>query len=276
VPSKLTSTNGSGSARAQLRADAEAAAEIIFRSVVPLAVPDRTAEYPESAGSAVLLEHVGKRFLVTAAHNLDFNPDCTFYIGTPSEWLELPFGFIATHKKQAGGRKNRFDYAVLEIEAPFAERLGELHFLSASQIARGLPEDLGEAPCVFAGYPDAGLVALPEYRTSSEKLIFRGSIASRSRHVEAKLKPYEHVAVNHSFRRVVGQKGLRKPPRLEGTSGGGIFLLRPPRQGNALSTTQLIAITSDRDPPRGLVYGARIDVILRSIELKFVQVASGT
>jgi hypothetical protein len=262
--------NGNEQARIVLLAQLETLAAAVFRYVAPLAVPDPTGEYLEAAGSLVLLTHMGKRFIVTAAHNLDHNPGCTFYVGTDTEWVEIPLGFFATHEKQADGKPNRFDYAVLEVDANFASKLDGLDFLSSDLVAASMAEDLGGRHCVLSGYPDYRLQTLRGYRTSSEKLLYRGSIANRSRHIDAKLKQNEHIAVSHSFRRVIGPKGWRKPPDLSGTSGGGIFILVSARTSSTDPGFRLVAITSNKLPARHLVYGARIDVILRSIELKFI------
>jgi len=131
---QLNSSNSNKEARLHLLAQSEALAERIFRFVAPLAVPDRSGDYPEAAGSLVLLKHLGRTFLVTAAHNLDNNPGCTFYLGTATEWIEVPSGFFATNEKQTDGKSNRFDYAVLEADANFVAQLDGLDFLSAMKL----------------------------------------------------------------------------------------------------------------------------------------------
>lgn len=137
--------------RARLKEWTDQAQSRYFDSVRPIywATPSGTAE---AIGSSFLFQVDGRRFLVTAAHVLDLNQQSTLYVGGRQE-LELINGNANVTKAPASGRRrDKYDFAFMELSLEFAERLGIDAFIDVNNISNN--RGTMDGRCFMAlGYP---------------------------------------------------------------------------------------------------------------------------
>src|SRR5665213_4409320 len=96
--------------RERIRRVQEDAAAQLRWSVRPLAVPDSTGLELIPAGSAVLIWHRGTRYILSAAHVVELYPECAYYLGTRSTWIELPRPFRVPPVPPGGRDNDPYDF----------------------------------------------------------------------------------------------------------------------------------------------------------------------
>lgn len=145
--------------RAWIKERTDHAQNHFFPSVRPI-YWTAPAGIAEAVGSSLLLQVDGRRYLVTAAHVLDFNKDSTLYVAGNNA-LEKITGVAGVTKAPASGRSDdKYDFAFMELPKDFIERLGVDFFIDANEVAqnRGAPD----GRCFMAlGYPASRNKAKP-------------------------------------------------------------------------------------------------------------------
>lgn len=138
-------------ARDWIKDRTEKSQERFFRSVRPIygLTPSDTAM---AVGTSFLFQVDGRRFLVTAAHVIDWNQQTTLYVAGVGT-LEQITGVAGVTKAPATGRSgDKYDFAFMELSNDFAERVGTDAFLNADDVS----ENRGtmDGRCFMAlGYP---------------------------------------------------------------------------------------------------------------------------
>src|SRR5437868_6463036 len=99
---------GMMSANEYIHARTSSAGTYLLPSVRTLAVARSAESELEAVGTAVLVWHRGQRFILSAAHVVDDNPDFGLFIGTKSAWVQIDGPFRVP---VGGKRSDTFDLA---------------------------------------------------------------------------------------------------------------------------------------------------------------------
>ena len=93
---------------------------------------------PIPIGSCVLLLVDGQRYVVTAAHIIDWISDAALYVaGLVGQRLVQILGDVSSTRPPTGGRrKDRWDFAFWPISAEIASALGAVRFLDANEVSQ--------------------------------------------------------------------------------------------------------------------------------------------
>ena len=121
----------------QLQECSEEAARVFHSSVRPIfASLDGTR--PELIGSCFLLYVDGTKYVVTAAHIVDWTATHAIYVGgTVGTQPVQIVGEIKSTREPSGGRKNdKFDCAFWKVSADAERELGAVTFLDDSRVSR--------------------------------------------------------------------------------------------------------------------------------------------
>ncbi len=92
---------------------------------------------PKPIGSCVLLLVEGKRYVVTAAHVIDWLTESALYVGgLVGQRLVQIVGDVSSTRPPAGGRRrDRWDFAFWPISAQSASELGDVRFADANDLS---------------------------------------------------------------------------------------------------------------------------------------------
>lgn len=249
----------------------KAAGEPLLPSVRPLMIPDEHGD-PLPAGSAVLMWHRGKRYLVSAAHVLDEYEDRQYYLGTESDWIEIPGPFVVNKLPPSGNREDDLmDFGFRLVEDELAEKLDGCHFLTANQIGEKDEPDSRpprRSKYLAIGYP----LNRFEYRwrdqvTTPKNLSYLSTAAQPKLYTDLGVTPKTHVLIDFDHEAVVGPKGVQQAPKLTGMSGGGIFVMPGLREPGIVALPQFVGVTIQQRKDKKLLIGIRIAVLLQAIEL---------
>jgi hypothetical protein len=246
----------------------EAASQILLRSV--RAVGAGMAKFDLTpAGSAVLLSHEGKRYIVTAAHVLDLYEGRPYFIGTDSTWVQLPGSFRAINPPAGGREADVYDFAFAPVSEEYARGLEGCEFLTAAHIGTRdtlVFDGAHRSKYVAFGYPLNRLeLKRGSHQTTTNNLAFISNIAPRAKYTKAKLDPRSHILLEFDASAVMGPKGAGPAPMVAGLSGGGIFRVPGLERRGDLSPARLSAITIEHRAADKLMVGVRIDVVLEGI-----------
>ncbi len=114
----------------------EESAKDLQRSVRPIyASTDGTK--PQPVWSCVLLQVEGRKYVVTAAHVIDWLADAALYVaGLVGQQLVQIVGEVSSTQAPIGGRrKDRWDFAFWPITARAASGLGVVRFLDSNDLS---------------------------------------------------------------------------------------------------------------------------------------------
>lgn len=138
-------------ARYWLKERTEKSQAHFFRSVRPVYGLTHS-DTPMAVGTSFLFQVDGRKFLITAAHVIDWNQQTTLYVAGLAT-LEQITGDAGVTKAPVTGRTgDKYDFAFMELSNEFAERVGADAFLNADDVS----ENRGtmEGRCFMAlGYP---------------------------------------------------------------------------------------------------------------------------
>jgi hypothetical protein len=238
-------------------------------SVRPLSVPDDHGD-PLPAGSATLLWHRGRRYLVSAAHVLEAYEDRAYYLGTETGWVEIPGPFHIT--RPPGGRRDDdlLDFGFRQIEDSLAPTLGGCRFITADQVATGEKptfEGIRRSKYLVLGYPHNRFeYAWGRRVTTPGNLAFAGATVPQDRYQALGVSPESHVLLELDPDQVGGPTGIQTAPRLVGMSGGAIFQFPSIQVYGVVALPRLVGITVEQRKQDKLFIGTRIDVVFQGID----------
>jgi hypothetical protein len=108
---------------------------------------------PEQLGSAILLRLPEGHFMVTAAHNLDWNTNTSIYLGVrKAELLDLTA--TATVAPYGNRDDDVFDFAVAQLPESLVMEIGEGSFVNEAQISPSVADSVGRT-YTSLGYPNS-------------------------------------------------------------------------------------------------------------------------
>lgn len=266
--------------RAQVRLFMSAAADAAtaaFRSSVRPIYGASVRKTAEQIGSCVLLEVDGQKFVVTAAHIIDHNACTTLYIGGSDALVPMVAEFSATTAPRDDRDLDHYDFAFAQLGAESVAKLGEVHFLTASQILPSVstPRRLFTA----LGYPNSQNERVNvAAKTVPCKLYPYSSLHSFDRKLATRLKitGQHHLFIDHRDHAADkdGQKAFAISPR--GMSGGAVIEATetslPFFRGSRSTVPRLAGIVVERHG--NTLLATRIDVIVAVI--RSAEVAAST
>lgn len=243
------------------------AGNYVLPAVKQLAVPDESGNGMLAAGSAVLIWYRGYRYLLTAAHVVNFYPDCSFYVGTNTKWVDIGRKFMMP---RTSSDQDLFDFAFHRISDAEASEMDGCTFLTANQVVTR-DEPVFASPMrskYFAlGYPlNRFKMNRPQKSTTQKTILYTGAVASPEQHRLAKRDPRQHIVLEYNSRAVVGPQGIQRSPKLSGLSGGGVFTLPGVRKPGDLKLPQLAGLTIEQTPEHRVMIGIRIEVVCSAID----------
>ncbi len=242
------------------------AARLTLPFVRQLAVPDEEGMELIPAGSAVLVLYRDIPFLVTAAHVVNLYPDCSYYLGTGSSWLDIGRAFTMPHDS---ADRDVYDFAFHRIADDAVNKLDGCQFVEPTQmLVDDEPRfDPPNRSKYFAlGYPLNRFETDTRTKTTFPKsLSYLATIASLDQHRMAKRDPRHHIVLDYKARAVVGPKGTQRSPKVIGISGGGLFTFSIDAMLN-LQPPRLAGITVEQFPEQRVLIGLRLGVVLGSID----------
>lgn len=261
--------NGIDAARQFIQDRIHGAGPYIAPTVRPLSVPDDHGD-PLPAGSATLLWHRGRRYLVSAAHILEAYEDRAYYLGTETGWVEIPRPFHIT--RAPGGRRDDdlLDFGFREVDEALAGTLGGCRFLTADQVlTKEKPtfEGVRRSKYLVLGYPHNRFeYAWGRKVTTPRSLAFAGATAPEDRFRALGVRAESLVLMELDPGQVAGATGIQTAPRLVGMSGGGIFQFPSIQAYGVAAPPRLVGITVEQRKQDKLFIGTRIDIVLQGID----------
>ena len=225
----------------------------------------------EQVGSGVLLQHLGAKILISAAHVFDDIPnhdaliplvDC---IGSVGGTL-----FIKKVESNEERADDKIDIAFLVLDEESASRLhSDFHFLPESHYLRRDNLTVGLS---LIGYI-AKQAEISGHTASATRSIFDSDLAtaacysalnrSRRTHIIGKFRRKKAKSFSHGGRRI--------QPRPFGMSGGGMFEWSIGKdEPHQLESPRLCGILTEYHESRDAFVGTSIEMVLEAIRFKIV------
>lgn len=108
---------------------------------------------PDHIGSAVLLHFPEGKFLLTAAHVLDWNGKTSLYLGA-DEFVLLEFEALITVAPHGDRDKDHADFAIARLDAEIRSKLSRAKFITEAEISWSVgPAEGRTYTCL--GYPNS-------------------------------------------------------------------------------------------------------------------------
>ena len=108
---------------------------------------------PDHIGSAVLLDLLEGKFLLTAAHVLDWNRTTSLYLGG-DEFILLKFEALITVAPDGDRDRDHADFAIARLDAKMRSKLSRAKFITEAEISRSVgPAEGRTYTCL--GYPNS-------------------------------------------------------------------------------------------------------------------------
>ena len=227
---------------------------------------------PTIIGSAVLLWHRGRRYMVTAAHVIRHYPEHAPAIGTDASWVPLRGPYIETRTIIRDRKEvDPFDFAFREILPEEAATLDGCDFLSADRVSRSEPTaapEVGRPIYLAMGFPQNRLEFDRHLlETSRQYIMYTDNLVTETFARTHRLSTGTHLYMTVSAKRAYDpMHGFHRLPQLEGISGGGIFRFHAGESRGDIRLPQLAAITTDKLSDKGLIAGVRINGVLLAID----------
>lgn len=108
---------------------------------------------PDHIGSAVLLDLREGKFLLTAAHVLDWNGKTSLYLGA-DEFVLLEFEALITVAPDGDRDKDHADFAIARLDAEIRSKLSRAKFITEAEISRSVGPAEGRTYACL-GYPNS-------------------------------------------------------------------------------------------------------------------------
>jgi hypothetical protein len=198
--------------------------ESLKRSVRPVygASEKRT---PYHIGSAILLELLGRKVFLTAAHVLDHSDETTIYVGGDNHLVALEGEFLVTKMLNGDRSQDRYDFAFLILSDEQVEAMGNVAYCPEHLISAVEPESAEDWVYTAYGFPNSrnGEVDNVQHRATSSLLSY-SSLAVRPQDVIRKLA---NKHADHLFIRYLNQSTYNDGTRIRtiaarGLSGGAL------------------------------------------------------
>ncbi len=232
-------------------------AERLQESVVPLFIRDRSGQ-PDRIGSCVLVRLDSQFCAFTAAHVIRDAGSATLLApseGKGGKLLPLP---PYTAHLNSSGRDDDLDVGVIVLPThqlgPFAKHV----FLADTEIDQDDRSDDQNLKSFYfvLGYSASRTqvkISRTERRIHQQSFHCATGPVDAAEYLQERMSQADHVLLDFDHKEIVTGGKRVNPPRLQGVSGGGIFLIS--RESNR---GPLVAIATDNRRSSRLIVGTRI------------------
>lgn len=257
-----------GEAAARKEREKQLLTERLQESVVPL-FTYRDGQ-PDRVGSCVLVRLDSQFYAFTAAHVIRDTGSARLFAPSEGKGGKLqPLPACTPYLKSSGG-DNDLDVGVLALPAHRLEAFQHHVFLAGADIDQDdLPDDHDDLRSFYfvLGYSASRTqvkVSKAERRIHQQSFRCSTQPVDASEYVQEKMANSEHILLDFDHKEIHVEGRRASPPKLQGVSGGGIFLVfRKVMRG------PLVAIATENRRRSRLIVGTRISHFLALVrELK--------
>jgi hypothetical protein len=178
---------------------------------------------PEHIGSALLLNLREGRFLLTAAHVIDWNKTTTLYLGA-NDFAPLQFEVFVTAAPGGDRRADHADFAIALLSADLASKLSGAKFITEAEITRSVGPTEGRTYTCL-GYPNSKNKVTPHRGPKVTPSLGIYTSVGRSASQLPKIAVDDHhILVDHNAKYSRDESGTKvSSVALPGFSGGAII-----------------------------------------------------
>ncbi len=178
---------------------------------------------PEHVGSALLLDLREGRFLLTAAHVIDWNKKTTLFLGA-DDFAPLQFEGFATAAPGGDRRADHADFAIAPLYADLVSKLSGAKFITEAEITRSVGPTEGRTYTCL-GYPNSKNKVTPHKGPKvTPSLGIYASIGRSADQLPKIAVDDHHILVDHNAKYSRDESGKKvSSVALPGFSGGAII-----------------------------------------------------
>lgn len=219
----------------------------------------------EPIGSSVLLRIADEPLVLTSAHVLDdATAQTPLYVGTHNSTVLLQGRWFRSPLPKSGNRgDDRLDVGIARLSSTALASFDESCFLSPAELAPGQALTPG-AIAVVCGYPHRKHRRTGHLEWESDAYTVSAMSAPLEDYARLDVQRSHAVVLGFDQKRSWTRQGQRTAPRLEGVSGGGVWVLRRPGGGDP-PRPLLAAIFIEWHRGGKRVIATRIEVLLGGI-----------
>lgn len=254
----------------QIIAVAEATREVLLGVTVPLYQGERDG-VPEVAGSGVLVELVGMRFLVTAGHVLDLRAKGQLVVGLSPELFTLSGEPMRLRTPGSTvGMIDRVDIGVVHLQGGPWDSIPVSRFIGWDRLDTEIPI-MAKHSYVLVGFPHSmNRKSLSGNTLNAYAISIGGLECDQEAYESTHCDPQLSVMVGIDREALWTAEGQRTGPDLYGSSGCGLW-----RYGRYIRTSvgpprlSAIGIEWHRKGRHRHVLGTRIHIVIGAIADKY-------
>lgn len=109
---------------------------------------------PAQLGSCVLVRYRQRSLLITAAHVIDNNTTTSLYLPAKGTLTKLEGSGVATTAPNGDRRRDRLDFAIIELPQKLVDHLDDVTFIEEKDIGSSLVDSRGRG-FMALGYPNS-------------------------------------------------------------------------------------------------------------------------
>lgn len=175
---------------------------------------------PYHIGSSILLELLGRKVLLTAAHVLDHSDETTIYVGGDNRLVPIEGEFVVTKMLNGDRSRDRYDFAFLVLSDHQVESLSNVVYCPQHLISTGDPEPVEDRVYTTFGFPNSrnSDVDNVRHRTKASLLSY-SSLAILPQDIIRKLPNHDE---DHLFIRYLNQSTYDDGTRIRTISARGL------------------------------------------------------
>jgi len=180
---------------------------------------------PEHIGSGVFLKRGNGRFLVTAAHVLDDRKMSRLYFPAGKRLREIEGNAISTSAPKGKRKNDRYDFAVVELDAAVVAALGNIRYVSEDEF-RGIDGDISGHGLMALGFPVSQNKKIDHAKKQIRpKRLSYGAVALKDASFALKLglTGEDHVFVKYEKKSKVASGAVVDSYSPRGMSGGALI-----------------------------------------------------
>jgi hypothetical protein len=236
---------------------------------VPILRYKGATEQPDSHGSGIFIEISGQFILLSAAHVLDAGDDADLRAGVNKSFISLAGMWFRTRLPPSGNREHDkvdIGYCVLEDDETLSELQSSQRVLRRSDVI--LTEPMPGLSLRVCGYPVTRIEFGDDHSVTTDLTSVEGHEITPEEYEELGLDPKVNIAMRYNRKRMFSSRLARTITpvhKLEGMSGGGIFVEASDDQPPFVKF-QLVGITTNHSKVNpSIVYGTRLTEFVKRI-----------
>ena len=221
---------------------------------------------PEHIGSALLLSLPEGRFLLTAAHVIDWNESTTLYLGADS-FASLYLEALVTAAPGGDREKDHADFALARLDVDLTSKLSGAKFITEAEISRSVASTEGRTYTCL-GYPNSKNKVNRHKGTKVIPALGIYTSLGRSASLLSVANDLDHILVDHDAKFSRDGCGARvNSVALPGFSGGAIIDVGRISAEHLSGDfdPKLAALLIEGHPAKKVILGTRLTTILGAV-----------